>query len=90
MEKLFNVIRKLLLTFNWLFFGAIISGLMLHAFNLDDDVDQTNNSPEWIENILSVLSIFSDNPTFNWIIVVSFCVFIVGYIVHSTIQWIFN
>jgi len=89
-EKLFNVIRKLLLTLNWLFFGAIISGLMIHAFSLDDDVDQIKNSPEWIENILSVLSIFSDNPTFNLIMVVAFGVFIIGYIVHSTIQWIFN
>ena len=90
MNKLLSVIKKLLLTFNWLIFGGIIVGLIIHAYNLDDKSEQTNSVPEWLEPIMSILSIFSDNQTFNIVMLFAFCVFIVGHVVHTVIQWIFD
>ena len=90
MNKLLSVIKKLLLTFNWLIFGGIIVGLIIHAYNLDDKSEQTNSVPEWLEPIMSILSIFSDNQTFNIVMLFAFCVFIVGYVIHMVIQWIFD
>ena len=90
MNKLLSVIKKLLLTFNWLIFGGIIVGLIIHAYNLDEESEQTNSVPEWLEPIMSILSIFSDNQTFNIVILFTFCVFIVGYVIHMVIQWIFD
>ena len=90
MNKLLSVIKKLLLTFNWLIFGGIIVGLIIHAYNLDEKSEQTNSVPEWLEPIMYILSIFSDNQTFNIVMLFAFCVFIVGYVIHMVIQWIFD
>ena len=90
MNKILSVIKKLLLNLNWLIFGGIIVGLIIHAYNLDDKSEQTNSVPEWLEPIMSILSIFSDNQTFNIVMLFAFCVFIVGYVIHTVVQWIFD
>ena len=90
MEKLFNVIRKLLLTFNWLFFGTVVASLVIHANSLNGSAENTSPGPAWVETIISTMSIFSNDPTFNLIVFFAACVFVLGCIFHTIIQWIFG
>ena len=90
MDKLLNVFRKLLITLNWIFFGALSATFFIAAISIEDQTNQDGVSPYLDEWWYPYLTMLSDNPDQSIITWVGIGCIIIAYIVYSVIQWIFE
>ena len=90
MNRLPNVIRKLLLTANWLFFGGLSAVAFISSNNIDETA-QSNDTPqftgEWWYPYLYAFSKDIDVALLTW---VGIGCLAVGFFVHLLVQWIFK
>ena len=90
MDRLLNVIQKLMLTGNALFWGFCIFGLLLVARDigpLPNSDYATANADEWW---YPVVTFFSNSPESGLLILLAVACGIIGYLVHQVINWIFE
>ena len=89
MNRLLNVIRKLLLTANWLFFGTLSAIAFISSYNIND-TNNSNEAPkiesEWWYPYLYAFSENIDVTLLTW---VGIGCLVIGFIVHVLVQWIF-
>jgi len=89
MEHVIRVLKKLLLTANWLFFGGIgvFAFITLKNLELDDNNGYSNYVNEWW---YSFVIMFSGNLGTDLIIGIGIGCFVIGIITHLIISWIFS
>ena len=90
MPTLLNVIRKLLLTCNWIFFGVLSATVFIALNSNDHQTKQEGVSPYMGEWWYPYLTVFSDNPDQSFVTWVGVGCIIIAFIVHVVIQWIFK
>ena len=91
MDRLLNIIKKILLTANWFFCGFV--GILCFIFSntfVEDTVNQEKVSPYLNEWWFSFLTLFSQNPSFSMMIWIGIGFIVIGIILHYIIDWIFE
>ena len=90
MDRLLNVIKKLLLTINWIFCLVFSVSLFITANTADFPSNQNGLSPFVNEWWYDYLTLFSQNPTSSMIVWIGIGFLVFGFIVHLLISWIFE
>ena len=90
MDRLLNVIRKILLACNWTFFGVLCAIVFSIANSVVKSADKEGVSPYMSEWWFPYITIFSDNPDQALLIGIAVGCLFIGFISHLVIQWIFK
>lgn len=90
MDRLLNVIQKLMLTGNVLFWGFCIFGLLLVAREIgplpNSDYATANVDKWWYP----LVTFFSNSPESGLLIWLAVACGVIGYGAHKVINWIFK
>ena len=90
MDRLLNVIRKILLAFNWTIFGVLSVIFFIAAISEVKQADKEGVSPFMSEWWFPYITIFSDNPDQAFLIWIALGCLFMPLIPHLVIQWIFK
>ena len=91
MDRILNVIRKLLLTVNWIVLGITSFSIVAFYFREVGKVESVNSTVEKDSFWFSILKPFTNNeptPTF-YIFLIGVVVLVLAIILHILINWIF-
>tara|TARA_B100000315_G_scaffold245171_1_gene270749 strand:+ start:413 stop:685 length:273 start_codon:yes stop_codon:yes gene_type:complete len=90
MERLLNVIRKILLACNWTIFGVLSVIFFIAANSAVKQADNEGVSPFMSEWWFPYITIVSDNPDQAFLIWIAVGCLLIGFVSHLVIQWIFK
>ena len=90
MDRLVNVIRKILLACNWTIFGVLSVIFFIVANSIVKQADKEGVSPFMSEWWFPYITIFSDNPDQAFLIWIAVGCLFIAFITHLVIQWIFE